>query len=115
MIMNWYRGEEKDWAKQWSENIWHCSRGFVINRGYRLEKYVFPNIPEQVRKEKGWDGNLEPPTDLKSAIERHKSIWEKMHAKFIRKAMIPLKDKKPRNLNTRWRRKQQMLVQAAEV
>lgn len=112
--MNWHRREEKDWAKEWSENIWHCSSGFVLSRGYKLDKYEFPNIPHYVRKQNRWDGSLEPPRDYKSAIERHKSIWEKMHAKFIRKAMIPLKDKEPRNLNTRWRRRE-MMAQAAEV
>lgn len=113
MIMNWYRGEEKDWAREWSQNIWHCSKGFLLNRGYKLEDYVFPKIPAQVREQRGWDGTLEPPRGLKKAKEQGKTIWERMHAKFIRKAMIPLSSKVPRNLNTRWRRRQQ--VMPAEV
>lgn len=112
--MNWYRDEEKHWAREWSKNIWHCSKGWILNRGYKLEDYKFPNIPMSVRKERGWDGKLEPPRDLKKATEQSRGIWEKMHARFIRKHLAPLGSKLPRNLNTRWRRRQQQEQMAAE-
>ena len=111
MIMNWYRGEEKNWARQWSENIWHCSKGFILNRGYKLTDYVFPKITDGVREEKGWDGKMEPPRGFKKAMERHGGIWKRMHARFIRKSMVPLKSKLPRNLNTRWRRRQALAAE----
>ncbi len=85
MILNWDRVEEKNWAKEWSENIWHCAKGFKLSRGYRLDGYKFPTIDKETRKELGWDGSDEPPRDLKDAVERHKTIWEKMHAKILSK------------------------------
>jgi hypothetical protein len=97
MILNWNRKEERDWAKEWSQNIWHCAQGFKLSRGYRLGEYKFPQIGKRVRKELGWDGTLEPPRDLKEAIGRSKEIWEKMHAKSIRRLMMPLGLRQPRN------------------
>jgi hypothetical protein len=85
MIMNWDRFEEREWAREWSENIWHCNKGFSLKRGYRIEAYKFPCIEDKVREEKGWDGSMEPPRDLNMAWEQHKTIWEKMHAKWIQK------------------------------
>jgi hypothetical protein len=87
MIMNWDRFEEREWAREWSENIWHCNKGFSLKRGYRIEAYKFPCIEDKVREEKGWDGSMEPPRDLNMAWEQHKTIWEKMHAKWIQKRM----------------------------
>ena len=84
-IMNWAHLEERGWAREWSANIWHSRQGFQLKNGYRLEEYKFPKITEEIRKELGWDGTEEPPSDLKEAKERHKTIWEKMHAKIIRK------------------------------
>ena len=85
MILNWDRMVEKEWARQWSNNIWHCGQGFNLKRGYKIAEYTFPRITEETRKELGWDGKNEPPIDLKQAVERHTSIWEKMHAKTILK------------------------------
>ena len=83
MIMNWERFEERNWATEWSSNVWHCKQGFQLKRGYRLEEYKFPMITEKVRKRMGWDRSreTEPPSNMKSAWEQHKSIWEKMHGK----------------------------------
>lgn len=85
MIMNWGRFEERDWAKEWSGNIWHCPQGFMLKKGFRLEEYKFPQITDEVRKELGWDGNGEPPRDMKEAREQHRTIWEKMHPKLRRR------------------------------
>jgi Transcriptional regulation of mitochondrial recombination len=87
MIMNWDRFEEHGWAKEWNENIWHCNKGFSLKRGYKLTEYQFPKIDDEVREIMGWEGSdeMEPPTDLKEAVEQHKSIWEKMHAKWLQK------------------------------
>jgi hypothetical protein len=90
MILNWDRAEEKDWAREWSGNIWHCSRGFKLKRGYRIEGYEFPVVTKEARRELGWDGSGEPPVDLKDAKEQHKGIWEKMHAKVVRKRMTAI-------------------------
>jgi hypothetical protein len=97
IILNWNRAEEREWAKEWSKNIWHCTQGFNLRRGYRVDEYKFPRINGRVRKELGWDGTLEPPKNLKEAVEKHKQIWEKMHAKFIRKSMLPPQLRQPRN------------------
>ena len=88
MILNWNRPEERDWAREWSENIWHCPKGFQLKRGYRLEKYPFPKITQKVRKELGWDGTAEPPNNMTEARERHKNIWQTMHAKWLQKRTI---------------------------
>jgi hypothetical protein len=87
MILNWDRVEERDWARTWSENIWHCSKGFKLKRGYRIEGYKFPTLTEGVRKDMKWKGDelAEPPVDLRGAVERSKLIWEKMHAKTLQK------------------------------
>jgi hypothetical protein len=89
MILNWDRVEERDWAREWSGNIWHCGKGFKLKRGYRIEGYTFPKLTEGVRKEMEWkeDEHAEPPVDLRSAVERSKLIWEKMHAKTLHKKM----------------------------
>jgi hypothetical protein len=94
MILNWAHVEEKNWAKEWSGNIWHCAHGFMLKRGYRLEDYKFPKIGGNVRRQNGWDGSMEPPGDLKEAVVQHKMIWEKMHAKTIHKAMSAIQRQK---------------------
>jgi hypothetical protein len=90
MIMNWNRVEERDWAREWSENIWHCPQGFALKRGFRLEEYKFPQIDRDVRKSLGWEGTKEPepPRGLKEAVKQHKTIWRKMHAKFLHRRKI---------------------------
>jgi len=85
MILNWDRVEEKNWAKEWSNNIWHCPQGFQLKRGYRIEGYRFPTIDQKVQHELGWNATGQPPRDLSEAVARHKAIWEKMHAKTLRR------------------------------
>jgi hypothetical protein len=92
MILNWDRVEQRDWAREWSENIWHCAKGFKLKRGFRIEGYKFPKIEEKTRRDMGWNGNLEPPRDLKEAVEQHKTIWEKMHAKQIHKQRMAIQN-----------------------
>jgi hypothetical protein len=89
MIMNWHRFEERDWAREWSENIWHCPQGFALERGYRLEQYTFPQIDEDVRKQMGWeeDPESEPPRNLEEARDQNKTIWQRMHAKWLSRSM----------------------------
>jgi hypothetical protein len=85
MILNWDRVEEKDWAREWSGNVWHTGKGFSLVRGYRIGAYEFPTIDEASRKKLGWDGNAEPPRSLGEAIERHGTIWRTMHSKTLTK------------------------------
>jgi hypothetical protein len=57
MILNWDRVEEWDWAsREWSGNIWHCSKGFKLKRGNWIEGYMFPKLTEGARKEMQWEG-----------------------------------------------------------
>jgi len=97
MIMNWDRMEERYWAKDWSSNIWHADAGFKLKKGHKLDSYKWPAIDNKVRRQMGWVGGVEPPKDLAEARERSATIWKKMHAKQIRKAMAPLHRRKFRN------------------
>lgn len=89
MILNWDRGEEKDWATEWSKNIWHSNDGFKLKRGYRVEDYKFPTLQDWQRKKleggQGEEKLPEPPRGWVYAKRQHKRIWTKMHAKFVKR------------------------------
>jgi hypothetical protein len=53
------------------------SAGIRLKRGYKLESLLI--------RMTAWDGTLEPPRDLKRAVEKRKNIWETMHSKWAQK------------------------------
>jgi hypothetical protein len=93
MIMNWDKLEQRDWARKWSRNIWHCPNGFNLKRGFRLEEYKFPQPTKREKSKWGWNGTNAPPKDLKAAVKKHNSIWQEMHAKRPGKVTDPLNSK----------------------
>jgi Transcriptional regulation of mitochondrial recombination len=55
--MNWARGEERLWAREWGANVAHYGGGFDLDRGRKLGRYEFPGegdrIGEQVEPGRG--------------------------------------------------------------
>jgi hypothetical protein len=101
MILNWDRREEKDWATEWSKNIWHCKDGFMLKRGYRIKNYKFPTLKGAQRKKssrvQGADKVLEPPRGWWGAKRQHKRIWTEMHAKFVKRHRPRIRRRKKAN------------------
>ena len=95
MILNWDRPEEKDWAREWSANVWHSKEGFKSKRGYRIESYKYPTLQNWQRKKLGRnpakEALPEPPRGLEEAKEQNERMWMKMHPKFAKRVKPKIK------------------------
>jgi len=79
-----------------------------------LDKYEFPKITEEDRKLMKWgtSGKGEPPVTMKDAVVQHKGIWQKMHAKILKKR-ASLKAKSRRESNARKQKEKRRLAHEA--